>query len=95
LQAQAGDTLTTQSGTNIDLNPNLITPEPHSSWTAATRVTTSWLQPQNTTMITVGTELFIDNLGNFLVTNGGDNLVTTTTYQQPKYATAWSEAAAA
>jgi len=40
-------------------------------------------------VLTQGTLLFADNHGNHIVTNSGNNIVTTPTYVVPKYATAW------
>lgn len=94
LDTQSGSVLTTQSNLELDLNPNGITPRPESAWTLAARVDTAWMQPQNTATVTVGNELFTTNSGSFLVDNSGDFIVTTSTYQHPKYATAWTETAA-
>jgi hypothetical protein len=52
---------------------------------------TQWEPPSGKGyVITIGFCFLVDNLGNFLVDNSQNNLVTTPTYTVPKYATLWT-----
>lgn len=83
--------LTTLAGSSFVTDTGIYTTKADTSWSVTGKSSTSWnpLLGGGFT-VTVGTKLFTDNLGDFLITNSGNNLVTTTTYDVPKYATAWT-----
>lgn len=87
----SGALLTTLSGTLLITEPYTYKPKFDTSWSGTTKSNTSW-QPNLGVgyVVSVGTETFTDNLGNFLVTNAGSNIVTTPTYTTGKNATSWS-----
>lgn len=87
----SGIPLVTLSGVNLIVNVNIYTPKATTTWTKTAKNTTSW-RPLggNGYIATQGTLLFTDNLGNFIVDNSGNNIVTTPTYVTPKNVTIWT-----
>lgn len=91
IATQSGVTLETQSGINLQINGDIYTPKYAVAWVKSTKNKTQWTPESGAGyVVTVGNELFVTNLGSFLVTNDGKNLITTPTYNIPKYATNWA-----
>lgn len=87
LETQSGVTLITQSEEELIINDSVVTNNPVTSWDVSSRTDTEW---QDETVVYVGAQNLTDNLGNYLVTNDGDNLVTTDNYNVPKTPTEWT-----
>lgn len=83
----SGSVITTLSGTDITIEAETYTPKYPALWSVSSRNNTSW---EEGTVVTVNNQLFTDNLSNFLVTNAGDNIVTTPTYLANKTPSAWT-----
>lgn len=83
----SGSTLTTLSGTSLLTDIEVYSPKHTTGWTNTAKGKEKWTPGY---AVLVGTEIFTDNSANFLVTNSGNNIVTTTTYQVNKKSTAWA-----
>jgi hypothetical protein len=83
----------TASHLPIDTTPSYTLPKNPTSWiNEDVKNPTAWRPPSGQgSVITVGLQSFIDNLGNFLTDNLGNFIVTTPTYDAPKNPTAWTQ----
>lgn len=95
LTTLAGAELTTLSGTLLLSDTYVYNPKFNTSWASTGKSNTGW-QPVGGVgyVVNVGTETFTDNLGDFLITNSGNNIVTTPTHTTGKNATAWTASGA-
>ncbi len=77
------------------VNPNVYKPKSITGWVKSLKNVTTWRPLGGTGYVqTQGTLLFADNLGNFIVDNHGNNIVTTPTYVVPKNVTVWTASGA-
>jgi len=88
----SGSTLTTLSGSSLIIDSEVYSPKYASLWTKTGKNQTQWTPGSGQGYVINQGNLFIqDNLGNFITDNSGNNLVTNTSYNVPKYLTAWSD----
>ena len=88
ITTESGLTLTTQSGTTLTIEAEVYQPVYATGWTKSGKNNTTW--QSNLGNIIIGNLLFTDNLGNFIVTNSGNNIVTTPTVNKLKSPTLWA-----
>lgn len=95
LTTLSGVPLTTLSGINLIVDANVYKPKSITKWTKSSKNVTAWRPLQGRGyVVSQGTLNFVDNLGNFIVDNHGNNIVTTPTYVTGKSVTKWTASGA-
>lgn len=90
IATQASSDITTQSGLTLIIEDESYQPKYATSWTESSKNDTHWLPPSGSGyVVNAGAYDLTTNLSDFIVTNSGDNIVTTPTYDINKYPTLW------
>ena len=91
LTTLSGVPLTTLSGVNLIVDTNIYNPKSITPWTKSTKQVTAW-RPLGGAgyVVSQGVLDFVDNLGNFITDNLGNNIVTTPNYVTGKNVTIWT-----
>lgn len=87
----SGISITTLSGINLIVDANIYNPKFPTVWTKSTKEVTAWRPLRGGGyVVSQGTLDFVSNLGNYIVDNLGNNIVTTSTYTTGKNPTVWT-----
>lgn len=92
LTTLSGKQLTTLSGVSLTTDELVYSQKSLNSWTPTEKNQSQWIpRGGQGYVLNAGSIFLTDNLGNFIVDNSGNNLVTTPIYTIPKNPTLWSE----
>lgn len=91
ITTQLGVNLLTQSGEELLINPNTFSFKNHDAWVSTNKSNTGWIPHSGLGHVYSGsTNQITDNLGDFLVTNNSNNIVTTPITVTGKNPTGWN-----